>query len=49
MADPRADPYDREALYQEVWEEPVRDVARRYGVSDVYLARICRKTSAHCC
>ena len=45
MADPRVDPYDREKLYQEVWEAPVRDVAKRYGVSDVYLARICRKMS----
>ena len=45
MANPRADPYDRETLYQEVREAPVRDVARRYGVSSVYLARICRKMS----
>ena len=45
MADPRVDPYDRKQLYQEVWEAPVRDVAKRYGVSDVYLARICRALS----
>ena len=38
-------PYKREELYQEVWAEPVRDVAKRYDVSDVYLARICRKLS----
>jgi len=38
-------PYEREKLYQEVWAEPVRVVAKRYGVSDVYLARICRKLS----
>lgn len=41
----RRAPYDREQLYQEIWAEPVRDVAKRYGVSDVYLARICRKLS----
>jgi hypothetical protein len=39
VADPRVDPYDRETLCDEVWREPRRDVARRYGVSDVYLAR----------
>ena len=37
--------YDRDALYEEVWAEPVRTVARRYGVSGVYLAKICRKLS----
>src|SRR5262249_19558290 len=35
--------YEREKLYQEVWTEPVRDVARRYGLSDVGLAKICQK------
>lgn len=38
-------PYEREKLYQEVWAEPVRVVAERYDVSDVYLARIYRKLS----
>lgn len=37
--------YERDKLYQEVWEAPVRGVAKRYGVSDVYLARICSKMS----
>jgi hypothetical protein len=37
--------YDRAKLYQEVWAEPVRVVAERYDVSDVYLARICRRLS----
>lgn len=34
--------YDRSILYEEVWEEPMRDVAKRYGVSDVALAKTCR-------
>lgn len=35
--------YEREKLYQEVWAEPVKIVAQRYGVSDVALAKTCRK------
>jgi hypothetical protein len=35
--------YEREKLYQEVWAEPIRDVAKRYEVSDVALAKTCRK------
>jgi hypothetical protein len=35
--------YRRDQLYEEVWSEPVRAVARRYGVSDVALAKACRK------
>lgn len=34
---------DRQTLYDEVWAEPVSIVARRYGISDVGLAKICRK------
>ena len=30
--------YEREKLYEEVWAEPVKIVASRYGVSDVALA-----------
>jgi hypothetical protein len=37
--------YDRERLYEEVWAEPVQTVARRYGVSDVALAKTCRRLS----
>lgn len=33
----------REALYDEVWADPVTVVAGRYGLSDVGLAKICRK------
>jgi hypothetical protein len=35
--------YERETLYKEVWAEPVKIVAQRYGVSDVALAKTCRK------
>jgi hypothetical protein len=35
--------YDREKLYQEVWEEPTKKVAARYGISDVALSKACRQ------
>lgn len=34
--------YDRETLYKEVWLAPVTDVAKRYGVSDVAIRKICQ-------
>jgi hypothetical protein len=33
----------REDLYAEVWAEPMSLVAKRYGLSDVGLAKICRR------
>jgi len=33
--------YDRQRLYEEVWTEPTRKVAQRYGVSDVAIAKAC--------
>lgn len=41
-------PYDdvtftREKLYEEVWTRPVTQLAKEIGVSDVALAKICRK------
>jgi hypothetical protein len=33
----------REHLYDEVWAEPMTTVAKRYGVSSNYLARICEQ------
>jgi hypothetical protein len=33
----------RSKLDEEVWEEPVRTIAIRYGVSDVALGKVCRK------
>ncbi|MDH3289270.1 MAG: hypothetical protein OEP48_16310, partial [Betaproteobacteria bacterium] len=35
--------YEREKLFDEVWAEPVRTVAKRYGVSDVALKKTCQK------
>jgi hypothetical protein len=35
--------YNRNTLYTEVWNEPMLKVAKRYGVSDVALAKTCRK------
>jgi len=33
----------RKELYEQVWTEPVMQLAKRYGFSDVWLAKICRK------
>jgi hypothetical protein len=33
----------REALYKEVWEDPISKLAIRYNISDVALAKVCRK------
>jgi len=35
----------RKELYEQVWTEPVTRPARRYGFSDVWLAKICRKNN----
>jgi hypothetical protein len=35
--------YKREQLYEEIWKSPMRNVAKEYGVSDVALAKTCRK------
>ncbi len=35
--------YNRNELYKQVWEKPVQEVARSYGISDVALAKVCRK------
>jgi hypothetical protein len=37
--------YDREDLYERVWTVPIRKLAKQYGVSDVALAKSCRKLS----
>lgn len=34
--------YEREILYNEVWEKPVIEVAKKYGVSDVTIHKICK-------
>lgn len=39
----RPEVYEREKLHEEVWAEPVKIVAQCYGVSDVALAKTCRR------
>jgi len=39
----RGTPVSREALYEEVWRDPMTIVAPRYGKSDVGLMKICKK------
>jgi hypothetical protein len=34
---------ERSVLYEQVWAEAMVNVAKKYGVSDVALAKICRK------
>jgi hypothetical protein len=35
--------YDRQNIYDEIWSEPIQHVAKRYGMSDVGFAKICKK------
>jgi hypothetical protein len=35
--------FERQALYDEIWAEPMTTVAQRYGLSDVGLRKICVK------
>lgn len=35
--------YNRVQVYEEIWSEPMQHVARRYDISDVGLAKICKK------
>ena len=37
--------WDREKLYEEVWDAPVSRVAIKYGISDVMVSKVCRKLS----
>ena len=41
----RGTPVSRDALYEEVWSDPVTVVALRYGLSDVGLIKICKRMS----
>jgi hypothetical protein len=35
--------WDRAKLYDAIWEKPAVQLAKEYGISDVALAKICRK------
>ena len=37
--------FTREKLYEDVWSRPVTQIAKEIGISDVALAKICRKLS----
>ena len=36
---------EREKLYEKVWAEPMSSLAKRYSISDVALAKVCRRLS----
>ncbi|HJY07216.1 MAG TPA: hypothetical protein VJ323_12935, partial [Bryobacteraceae bacterium] len=35
--------WDRNSLYEEVWATAMAKLAKKYGISDVGLAKVCRK------
>jgi hypothetical protein len=35
--------WDRNKLYDEIWEKPATQVAKKYGISDVGLGKVCRQ------
>jgi len=37
------DTWNREELYNEIWEQPLVKVAAKYGISAVMLGKVCRK------
>jgi hypothetical protein len=39
----RGSTWDRKELYEKVWQFPLRKLAAEYGISDVGLAKVCRK------
>lgn len=41
--EPNEAPVGRNTLYEQVWTDPVKVSAQRYGLSDVGLAKICKK------
>lgn len=45
LNEPRSISIPRHELYEQVWSQPMTLLARQYGISDVALAKICRKLS----
>ena len=37
--------FSRQQLYELVWSQPMRTVAARMGISDIALAKMCRKAN----
>jgi hypothetical protein len=42
MPEEKVNVYEREKLYEEVWTDPVTHVAKKYGVSNVAIKKICK-------
>jgi hypothetical protein len=42
---PKIEYWDREELYAEVWSTPMWKLSKKFGISDVGLAKVCRKLS----
>ena len=40
---PKGTQVSRETLYEQVWSTPMTKLAKEYGISDVALAKICKK------
>ena len=38
-----ASSYNRDEIYEEIWSQPIQQVAKRYNLSDVGLAKVCKK------
>jgi hypothetical protein len=39
--------WNRQELYEKVWQFPLRKLAIEYGISDVGLAKVCRSLKFH--
>ncbi len=39
---------ERQVLYEQVWAQPMTKVAKEYGISNVALAKICKKLNVPC-
>jgi hypothetical protein len=41
---PRVHRISRKELYELIWSEPITTLARQFGISDVGLAKVCRRS-----
>ncbi len=41
------EPWNREALYLEVWSQPLTKLATKYRISNVMLGKVCRKLALY--
>jgi hypothetical protein len=41
---PRVQRISRKDLYELIWSEPMTSLAKRFGISDVGLAKVCRRS-----